>query len=198
MKEWIITNREWLFSGIGVAVIGWLGVFIYRKIWKRDQLQTQTQTQTQSQSQVVNVNIGTQTSKHEQPVYNCYVDVKAKVRILFIDDEKFTMINILKKAGWKNIEYKKDLSDLDDYAVLSANVIFVDINGVGCSLFRNQGLGLAAAIKNKHQDKCVIIYSAEPNGDRFDSALRQVDACLPKNAEPIEFMNLIEEYADKL
>ncbi|WP_418991729.1 response regulator [Alistipes sp.] len=198
MKEWIIANKEWLFSGIGVAVLGWLGAYIYRKIWKRDPLQTQTQPQTQTQSQVVNVNIGTHTSRQEQPVKNCYVDVKAKVRILFIDDEKFTMINILKKAGWKNIEYKKDLSDLDDYAVLSANVIFVDINGVGCSLFRNQGLGLAAAIKNKHQDKRVIIYSAEPNGDRFDNALRQVDACLPKNAEPIEFMNLIEEYARTL
>ena len=152
----------------------------------------------QVQNQVVNVNVGMQVKNQEQPVKNHYIDIKSKVRILFIDDERFNMINILKKAGWKNIEYKKDLSDLDDNAVLSANVIFVDINGVGCSLFRNQGLGLAAAIKNKHKDKRVIIYSAEPNGDRFDNALRQVDACLPKNAEPIEFMNLIEEYADKL
>lgn len=194
--EWIINNKEWLFSGIGVSIIGWIGTIVYRKLRKGNALQTQSQTQ--SQTQVVNVNIGSHTNNHEQSIKNRYVDVKAKVRILFIDDEKFNMINILKKAGWKNIEYKKDLSDLDDNAVLSANVIFVDINGVGCNLFRNQGLGLAAAIKNKHQDKRVIIYSAEPNGDRFDTALRQVDACLPKNAEPIEFMNLIEEYADKL
>lgn len=194
--EWIINNKEWLFSGIGVSIIGWIGTIVYRKLRKGNALQTQSQTQ--SQTQVVNVNIGSHTNNQEQSIKNRYVDVKAKVRILFIDDEKFNMINILKKAGWKNIEYKKDLSDLDDNAVLSANVIFVDINGVGCNLFRNQGLGLAAAIKNKHQDKRVIIYSAEPNGDRFDTALRQVDACLPKNAEPIEFMNLIEEYADKL
>lgn len=194
MKDWIIANKEWLFSGIGAAVVGGFFAFI-RRMFKGT---TKDKPQMQVQNQVVNVNVGLQSDSQEQPEKNHYVDIKSKVRILFIDDEKFNMINILKKAGWKNIEYKKDLSDLDDNAVLTANVIFVDINGVGCSLFRNQGLGLAAAIKNKHKDKRVIIYSAEPNGDRFDSALRQVDACLPKNAEPIEFMNLIEEYADKL
>ena len=194
MENWIIANKEWLFSGIGVSVIGLIYAF-FRRIHKGA---AKDKPQMQVQNQVVNVNVGMQVKNQEQPVKNHYIDIKSKVRILFIDDERFNMINILKKAGWKNIEYKKDLSDLDDNAVLSANVIFVDINDVGCSLFRNQGLGLAAAIKNKHKDKRVIIYSAEPNGDRFDNALRQVDACLPKNAEPIEFMNLIEEYADKL
>ena len=192
MENWIIANKEWLFSGIGITALSLICVFI-RWIYKG---KSNDKPQMQVQNQVVNVNVGMQSKNQEQPVKNHYIDIKSKVRILFIDDERFNMINILKKAGWKNIEYKKDLSDLDDNAVLSANVIFVDINGVGCSLFRNQGLGLAAAIKNK--DKRVIIYSAEPNGDRFDNALRQVDACLPKNAEPIEFMNLIEEYADKL
>ena len=194
MKDWIISNKEWLFSGIGVSFLGAIYAFI-RWIHKGS---AKDKPHMQVQNQVVNVNVGMQSNNQENAAKNHYIDIKSKVRILFIDDERFNMINILKKAGWKNIEYKKDLSDLDDNAVLSANVIFVDINGVGCSLFRNQGLGLAAAIKNKHQDKRVIIYSAEPNGDRFDSALRQVDACLPKNAEPIEFMNLIEEYADKL
>ena len=194
MENWIIANKEWLFSGIGITALSLICVFI-RWIYKG---KSNDKPQMQVQNQVVNVNVGMQSKNQEQPVKNHYIDIISKVRILFIDDERFNMINILKKAGWKNIEYKKDLSDLDDNAVLSANVIFVDINGVGCSLFRNQGLGLAAAIKNKHKDKRVIIYSAEPNGDRFDNALRQVDACLPKNAEPIEFMNLIEEYADKL
>ena len=76
----------------------------------------------QVQNQVVNVNVGMQSKNQEQPVKNHYIDIKSKVRILFIDDERFNMINILKKAGWKNIEYKKDLSDLDDNAVLSASI----------------------------------------------------------------------------
>ena len=30
-STWIVDNKEWLFSGIGVVVIAWIGRIIYRK-----------------------------------------------------------------------------------------------------------------------------------------------------------------------
>ena len=73
----------------------------------------------------------------------------------------------------------------------------MDINGVGLNLFEDQGLGLASALKKKYPNKKVIIYSSETTGDRFHRALREVDGCLYKDAEPYQFINLIETFSKK-
>ncbi len=121
---------------------------------------------------------------------------KALTRLLFIDDNylEYKIISILKKAGWINTKAIKDVTDLDDPKVVEADIIFVDINGVGVTLFEDQGLGLASALKRKYSHKKIILYSAETTGDRFHKALKEVDNCLPKNAEPFQFINLIESY----
>jgi len=121
---------------------------------------------------------------------------KALTRILFIDDKHtdFKIVSILKKSGWVNTKSVKDVTDLDDSKVLEADIIFVDINGVGLSMFQDQGLGLASALKKKYKNKKIVIYSAESTGDRFHKALREVDSCLSKNAEPYQFINLIESF----
>ena len=121
---------------------------------------------------------------------------KALTRLLFIDDNylEYKIISILKKAGWINTKAIKDVTDLDDPKVVEADIIFVDINGVGVTLFEDQGLGLASALKKKYCHKKIILYSAETTGDRFHKALKEVDNCLPKNAEPFQFINLIESY----
>lgn len=202
MLNWISSNYQWLFSGAGVLLIS--AIFGYLKHKKSNKSDRDISTNAKSSvNNVVNIDIrnhtdAAKTDVKNATVFNHSVDLKAHAHILFIDDERFNMINILKQAGWKNIEYKKDIIDLYDNAILTANIIFVDINGVGCSISKKQGLGLAAAIKDKHPNKYVVIYSAEPNGNRFDSDLRKVDDCLPKNAEPIQFMNLIEDFANKI
>ena len=128
-------------------------------------------------------------------------DDKAKngIRILFIDDNHtdYKMVSILKKAGWTNTKAVKDILDLDNHNILEADIIFVDINGVGTTMFEDQGLGLASALKTKHPQKKVVIYSAETSGDRFHKALRQVDDCLAKNAEPYQFIDLVESLTKK-
>lgn len=122
---------------------------------------------------------------------------KSQLRILFIDDNHtdFKMVSILKKAGYINTKSVKDITDLADAKVLEADIIFVDINGVGTQMFEDQGLGLASALKKKYSGKKIIIYSAETTGDRFHRALREVDDCLSKNAEPYQFINLIESFS---
>lgn len=121
-------------------------------------------------------------------------NMKATTRILFVDDNhtEYKNVSILKKAGWTKTKSVKDITDLDSSIVTEADIIFVDINGVGLELFEDQGLGLASALKKKYPKKKIVIYSAETTGDRFHQALREVDHCLPKNADAYQFMNLIE------
>lgn len=125
-------------------------------------------------------------------------DIKSYVQILFIDDEDFNVVRMLKKAGWKNIKRKPDFSNLDDIDLRNSDVVFVDIKGVGIEGgYKNEGIGLAAAIKKKYPAKGVILYSGTHEHDIFCDDLKVVDDTLPKNAEPIQFSYLIERYGRK-
>ncbi|MCL2290724.1 MAG: response regulator [Bacteroidetes bacterium] len=147
-----------------------------------------------SNEQKVNVNVNVNMNQNQENDANC-VNIKKLTRILFIDDKHrdFNIVSILKKSDWINTKSVVDIKDLDDPKVIEADIIFVDINGVGSTLFKDQGLGLASALKKKYTSKKIIIYSAESTGDRFHKALREVDGCLNKDAEPYQFVNLIEE-----
>lgn len=55
----------------------------------------------------------------------------------------------LKQAGYVNVKKISVVKRIDSPEICNANIIFVDINGVGESLFpKEQGLGVAKAIKN--------------------------------------------------
>ena len=149
-----------------------------------------------------NINTHSDTKKNNGSDINSTTDekMKATIKILFIDDNhtEYKMVSILKKAGWTKTKSVKDITDLDAQVVIESDIIFVDINGVGLTLFEDQGLGLASALKVKYPQKKIIIYSAETSGDRFHKALRQVDDCLSKNAEPYQFINLVENLSKSL
>lgn len=122
-------------------------------------------------------------------------DIKNTAQILFIDDEDFNVIKMLRKAGWKNIKRIPDFANLDIIDLKNANVVFVDIKGVGIvGGYKNEGIGLAAAIKKKYPNKGVILYSGTLEYNIFDPDIDIVDAKLQKNAEPIQFSYLIEQY----
>lgn len=191
------TNMEWIFSGIGVAFL----VPLFGKLLKREDEYSKVATQENKIINNININNHTNSAEEEHKENNNVLSKKTPkdlAVILFIDDEKFNMVNILKKAGWKNTSSKKDIIDMDDNDVYKSDIIFVDINGVGKNLFESQGIGLASALKDKYPAKKIVIYSAETTGDRFDKALRKVDDCLAKNAEPYEFISLVETFAAEL
>lgn len=125
------------------------------------------------------------------------IEVKMKnTNILFIDDERFLVIDILKNSGWDNTTRISDVKALNQKEVIDANIIFVDIQGVGVKLgFQDEGLGLSIALKNKYPDKKIIIYSAEKNGNRFHAALKVVDDFLEKDADPYRFELIVEKFA---
>jgi PleD family two-component response regulator len=194
MIEFFKEHYQWLFSGIGVTIL----VLLFSKIFNKKENKPVIKVSGENKNKVIINNFSQEkTSKNENIKETDNNRLKDKTRILFVDDEhtKFKMVSILKKAGWKNTKSIKDITDLDDPKANEADIIFVDINGVGTTLFEDQGLGLASALKKKYPLKTIVIYSDETSGDRFHKALREVDDCLPKNAEPYQFINLIETFA---
>ena len=174
---------EWIFSGIGVAFLSW--IIYYFKSHRGDQ------------GNVIVNNFVQDNSKK-----SAEVSIQVLMRytfILFIDDESFNVVGILKDQGWKQTKLIKDVKSLNDEQVKQAHIIFVDVNGVGRTLFpAKEGIGLASALKKRYPEKKIVIYSATRAGDRFDEELQGVDYRLAKNAEPYRFVQLVEKFAREI
>ncbi len=198
MIEWLSVNRTWVFSGIGISIIA-MTFKLLKQFFTSDSKPEITQSVNPPVTQTTNISIVSNGIDATTENASCHSLDKDHIFILFIDDEKFGVVNILRNGGWKNTKLVKDIKDLDDADLRRAHIVFVDINGVGIALqFKNQGIGLASAIKSKYPSKKVVIYSGEPNGDRFDRDLRKVDDVIKKNAEPIEFINIIDGFIGEL
>lgn len=124
-------------------------------------------------------------------------DIKNICRITFIDDHVFPVIEILKNSGWVNTRRLRDVESLDQQEVKESHILFVDIQGVGKKLkFQDEGLGLIEALKEKYPSKKIIAYSAEDQGhvSAFHRGLDAADNRLSKNADPYEFLSLVERF----
>ncbi len=126
--------------------------------------------------------------------------MKNKIKILFIDDDKnFNVVKILKESGWRNTKSVVDIKNLEIQMVKEADIFFVDINGVGKLLkLPNEGLDLALMLKQKYQQKRVVIYSANKTSNSFHDAWNICDFRLEKNALPYQFQALVEQYSIEL
>ena len=127
-------------------------------------------------------------------------DIKFNVKVLFIDDKEFPVVEHLKSIGYREVNYIADVKDLDDPIIRSAHIIFIDINGVGLQMnFPNQGMGLCGAIKKKYgNSKRVILYSGETDGNIFDEDAKKADATLKKDSDIYQFTSFITDYAKEL
>ena len=180
--QFIFDNKEWIFSGIGVSVIAGV-IALIRK-------QSGMKEQNQSVSQTVNVNVPIGESLNND---NKQFREKEEISILFIDDQSFDYVKNLKQAGYVNVKKISVVKRIDSPEICNANIIFVDINGVGESLFpKEQGLGVAKAIKKRFKDKKVYLYSAQHHA--LNSDFNLLDGVLSKNADPCEFINIIDNY----
>jgi len=209
IMNWIIENKEWLFSGIGILIIGTIIKYISKNKENNvsnpaTEIKNENNNDNRNENKVdVNINIDTvkddNSNKQNTNVKMSIDEKKSKLRILFIDDDvKFKIVKILNKAGWST-KIVKDIDNLDSDIILNSHILFVDINDVGVKLdFKDEGLGLGMAIKKKYPHKKVIIYSSQDKGERFHKALRVVDDFLFKNAEPFEFQQIIENFAKEI
>jgi ActR/RegA family two-component response regulator len=188
LLNWISGNAEWFFSGLGVAVL----VLVVGWFQRRPPDIANSPPIKTNNHQTVTVNIPTP-GRSALPEDISHAKPKATVSILFIDDDvKFQVVNILKRNGWTNTRIIKDVTSLEQPEVASANIFFVDIQGVGISLgFKDQGLGLVIALRKKYPYKKIVIYSAE-NANAFHSAFAQANERISKDADPYEFMEAVE------
>lgn len=213
--DWFIANKEWFFSGIGGVLLTGLWALARRPSNKEKSKPEQIIINNHS-SNVATSSSGSPVDPHPISVLdegalrtsnNLELNNGAKVkksleafknetRILFIDDDaRFKVAKILVKSGWVHTKLIKDASTLDDHDITAANILFIDVQGVGVEMgFTDEGLGLALAIKEKYPEKKVVIYSAETKGDRFHAALRKADSFLSKNADPYEFQKIVEDF----
>ena len=128
-------------------------------------------------------------------------EIKNICKILFIDDKTFPLVDILKSEGWKHVTRLKDVDALEQAEIKDANILIVDIQGVGKRLkFKDEGLGLIIALKEKYPSKKVIVYSAEDQGkiQAFHPGIDKADKRLSKNSDPYEFQVVIENFSKEL
>ena len=205
--NWIIENKEWLFSGLGITIIA----FVVKKLFTQNNRSEDKQTLSQSNSQTQNVTVNmaqpfvapiksVSEEKEDSPALTIE-GIKAQTNILFIDDDKeFKIVPILKKAGWKNTSFfpNADVRDTNAERIRKAHIIFVDIIGVGKTLYEDEGLGLVVDLKKKYPQKKVVIYSAIPEHKLFHEAIKLADDQIPKNSQPAVFVSLIETLAEDI
>ncbi len=197
--NYIVENKEWIFSGIGIGSLSLIGGLLFKK---RNSL-TQEQKNEQKNEQIVTLNINSEpgkttlSSKEDSDRQSDLLSSKEYISILFIDDQTFDYIEILRQAGYKNVKKILDVKRLDSNEIVKADVIFVDINGVGTKLFpAEQGLGVAKALKKRYGNKKkVYLYSAQHQ--ELSSDFNTLDGVLSKNADPYEFVNIIDNLREK-
>jgi hypothetical protein len=204
--SWVFENKEWLFSGVGVVILGYFVAPFFPKKGEPEKtvpaatgssnisnidIKINHQNSTPSENNSIDKSIGSRVTPKKT-----LNDFKNETRILFVDDDaRFKVTKILVKSGWVHTKLIKDCETLDDRDIVDASILFIDVQGVGVAMgFGDEGLGLALAIKKKYPTKKVIIYSAETKGDRFHEALRKADSFLAKNADPYEFQRIVEEF----
>lgn len=205
---WIGNNREWLFSGAAIAVISLLWRFLYPSFKRNnDNEYKPSLSQANNQTQNVMVNVAQpaiDSNKSNMEIKErglTFEGVRAQTNILFIDDDKeFKIVPILKKAGWKNTSFfpNADIKDINNEKIQKAHIIFVDIKGVGQTMYIDEGLGLVVDLKRKYPQKKVVIYSAIPEHSLFHDAIKLADDQIPKNSQPAVFVSLIETLAEEI
>lgn len=203
--NWILENKEWLFSGIGVVILTFVIRYLFSN--KKETVPSQSIENKPEFKTEVNITNNLNEGKEDNLTPKSASSTKEELEtrkkltnILFVDDDtKFKIIKILNVSGWVNTKIIKDVVNPDSEIVTNAHILFVDINGVGIKMgFKDEGLGLANYLKKKYPEKKVVIYSTETEGNRFHEALRKVDDFLHKNAEPMEFTEIIEQYSAEL
>ena len=202
--NWLINNKEWLFSGLGISV----GIYVLKHVFKNNDKKEDKQALSQVNNQNVTVNVAqpsatsNMSNSEKKNATTLTIDgIKAQTNILFIDDDKkFKIVSILKKAGWKNTSFfpNPDVTDINAEKIRNAHIIFVDIKGVGTTMYDNEGLDLVVDLKKKYPEKKVVMYSSVQEHSVFHEAIKLADDRISKNSQPAIFVSAIEKLSEDI
>lgn len=125
---------------------------------------------------------------------------KDSLRILFIDDNKFPIIENLKNAGYV-VDWLRDIKNIEDPKVIDAHILFVDYKGVGKNLSQNkEGVGVCKMLKNKYKEsKYIVLCTGESIPNELLQEIKSIsDDIIPKSLETTDFINIINTALKKL
>lgn len=191
LNPWSITIGG---TVVAAAIIGiWKYFFLKKPTAAIANSNTSKATQNQSNNQSVTVNFFDKKNDTEELKTNS--GITQVINVLFIDDDtRFKIVNILKKYPGINCQIIKDLEDFNTPSLVGANIVFIDIEGVGKILTpQEQGLGIVREIKTRYPNKYVVIYSSKIERNMTHPAFKLADGVLYKEAQPSEFLKHIED-----
>ncbi|HCC05338.1 TPA: hypothetical protein DEP58_03465 [Patescibacteria group bacterium] len=125
---------------------------------------------------------------------------KESIRILFIDDNKFPIIENLKNAGYI-VDWIKDIKSVEDSKVIDAHVLFIDYKGVGKNLSQNkEGIGVCKKLKDTYKEsKYIVLCTGESIPNELLKEIKSVsDEIITKSLETTDFINIIDTAKNKI
>ena len=109
MINWIIDNKEWLLSGLGISVLAsmkWIiKLFSHNKDRDKNSISNVI-------NQTINIDNKDIVDNTENRTERKIKKSKSTVVILFIDDNKVSFIQAMKKAGYSIVRYLKDCNNI--------------------------------------------------------------------------------------
>jgi len=121
-----------------------------------------------------------------------------KGKIIFIDDDEDAVapyVQQLKDEGFTNVSCLSDVSSLHDLIQQDADLIFLDITGVGTSLDEDdEGLVVLQYVKNTTPWTRIVVLSGSEFPASKANALSMADVCATKASLTLaELITLTEE-----
>lgn len=172
--DWIVQNKEWFLSGLGIFLIG--GTFGIVKFFFSPKGSNPAGIVINNMQNInQNGNGEPQLNEAKRESVRTLESYKNENCILFIDDDlKFKVAKILTKSGWVHTKLIKDAVTLDEPEILKADILFIDVQGVGIALgFGDEGLGLALAVKEKYPEKKGYHIFCRNKGRQISSSITQ-------------------------
>lgn len=123
------------------------------------------------------------------------LDLRRRIDILVIDDEKFTPYDFLVNNNFR-LTYKKDIDNVKD--VSEYPIILCDIRGVGKQLSDSyEGAFLIKEIKKNYPSKRVIAYTASQYDPTYNQYLEYADEVVQKGLALEDWLKLLDEQIEK-
>lgn len=125
-------------------------------------------------------------------------ELQKLTRILFIDDtDQSDLIIYLKSEGW-DAHYIPDIEQITAVNVRNANLLFIDVMGIGSKLKLKDGLDVIKLLKETYPEKKVIMYSTNEKQDYSHPGFEIADKRIVKRGSYDIFMTTIIEMSKKM